>query len=70
MASWLFSVYPLPTKMIPFGQSGLHVRFTHFVETLSPLYEAKVGRSLSMHSGINTGLAVTADMDPEKEPMV
>lgn len=37
-----------------------------FVEKLSPLYEAKVGRSLLMHSGINTGLAVTADMDPEK----
>lgn len=37
-----------------------------FVESLNPLYETKVGRALSMHSGINTGLAVTADMDPEK----
>jgi len=37
-----------------------------FVETLSPRYETKVGRALSMHSGINTGLAVTADVNPEK----
>jgi len=36
------------------------------VEARSPLHEAKVGAPLSMHSGINTGLAVTADMDPEK----
>jgi len=36
------------------------------VDSLSPQYESKVGRGLSMHSGINTGLAVTADVDPEK----
>lgn len=36
------------------------------VEALSPRYEVKVGRALSMHSGINTGLVVTADVDPEK----
>jgi len=36
------------------------------VEALSPRYEIKVGRALSMHSGINTGLVVTADVDPEK----
>lgn len=36
------------------------------VEALNPLYEARVGAPLSMHSGINTGLAVTADVDPEK----
>ena len=36
------------------------------VEALSPHYEIKVGRALSMHSGINTGLVVTADVDPEK----
>ena len=38
----------------------------HFVESLNPLYEPKVGRALTMHSGINTGLAVTADVNPEK----
>jgi class 3 adenylate cyclase len=38
----------------------------HFVNALNPRYETKVGRALSMHSGINTGLAVTADVDPEK----
>ena len=38
----------------------------HFVESLNPLYETKVGRALTMHSGINTGLAVTADVDTEK----
>jgi class 3 adenylate cyclase/tetratricopeptide (TPR) repeat protein len=36
------------------------------VETLSTRYEIKIGRALSMHSGINTGLVVTADVDPEK----
>ena len=36
------------------------------VEALSPRYETKVGRVLSMHSGINTGLVVTADVDTEK----
>jgi class 3 adenylate cyclase/tetratricopeptide (TPR) repeat protein len=36
------------------------------VEGMNPVYEAKVGAPLSMHSGINTGLAVTADVDPEK----
>ncbi|TFH44466.1 MAG: adenylate/guanylate cyclase domain-containing protein, partial [ANME-2 cluster archaeon] len=36
------------------------------VETLSPRYETKIGRALSMHSGINTGLVVTADVNPEK----
>ena len=38
----------------------------HFVDSLNPLYEAKVGRALTMHSGVNTGLTVTADVDPEK----
>ncbi|EFK05456.1 adenylate and Guanylate cyclase catalytic domain protein [delta proteobacterium NaphS2] len=37
-----------------------------FVESLNPLYQDKVGRNLTMHSGINTGLAVTADVNPEK----
>ena len=37
-----------------------------FVESLNPLYQDKVGRNLSMHSGINTGLALTADVNPEK----
>jgi len=36
------------------------------VDAMSPQYEARVGRPLSMHSGINTGLAVTADVDPER----
>jgi class 3 adenylate cyclase len=38
-----------------------------FVEQdISPRYESLLGSALSMHSGINTGLAVTADLDPEK----
>ena len=37
-----------------------------FVESLNPLYQNKVGRTLTMHSGINTGLAVTADVNPGK----
>ncbi|MBW1868345.1 MAG: AAA family ATPase [Deltaproteobacteria bacterium] len=36
------------------------------VEALSPHYKTKIGRALSMHSGINTGLVVTADVNPEK----
>jgi class 3 adenylate cyclase/tetratricopeptide (TPR) repeat protein len=37
-----------------------------YVDSLSPRYEAKAGCVLSMHSGINTGLAVTGDNDREK----
>ena len=33
------------------------------VKSLSPQYEARIGAPLSMHSGINTGLVVTADVD-------
>lgn len=36
------------------------------VEAMNPTFEARVGAALSMHSGINTGLAVTADVDREK----
>ncbi|MBW2481535.1 MAG: AAA family ATPase, partial [Deltaproteobacteria bacterium] len=36
------------------------------VDALSPKFKSKVGRDLSMHSGINTGLAVTADANPAK----
>ena len=36
------------------------------VEAFSPSYEIKIGRPLSMHSGINTGLVVTADVNSEK----
>jgi len=34
-----------------------------FVETMSPRVEQRVGRSLSMHTGINTGLVVTGQVD-------
>ena len=37
-----------------------------FVKKLSPRYEKKIGHPLSMHSGINTGLVVASDVDPEK----
>ncbi len=36
------------------------------VERLSPQLEEKVGRPLSMHSGINTGLVVTGEVNLEK----
>jgi len=36
------------------------------VEALSPQLEEKVGKPLSMHSGINTGLVVTGEVDLEK----
>jgi class 3 adenylate cyclase len=41
---------------------GIH----HLVEAMSPQFEKKVGRSLSMHSGINTGLVVTGEVNVEK----
>jgi class 3 adenylate cyclase/tetratricopeptide (TPR) repeat protein len=36
------------------------------VKSLSPGYEKKTGRSLCMHTGINTGLVVTGQMELEK----
>ena len=36
------------------------------VEALSPELEERVGRPLSMHTGINTGLVVTGEVDMEK----
>ena len=36
------------------------------LEALSPQLEEKIGKSLSMHSGINTGLVVTGEVDLEK----
>ena len=36
------------------------------VKGLSPRYEGRIGIPLSMHSGINTGLVLTAEVDPEK----
>jgi class 3 adenylate cyclase/tetratricopeptide (TPR) repeat protein len=36
------------------------------VKGLSPRYEGRTGAPLSMHSGVNTGLVVTAEVDPEK----
>ncbi len=36
------------------------------VEALSPELEEKVGRPLSMHTGINTGLVVTGEVNMEK----
>jgi len=37
-----------------------------FVQGLSPKYETRIGAPLAMHSGINTGLVVTAEVDLEK----
>jgi hypothetical protein len=40
---------------------------THdLVKALSPQYEEKIGQPLSMHSGINTGLVVTGELNLEK----
>jgi len=36
------------------------------VESISPQHEGKVGRPLSMHTGINTGLVVTGELNMEK----
>lgn len=36
------------------------------VERLSPGFEAKIGQSITMHTGINTGLVVTGNVNIEK----
>jgi class 3 adenylate cyclase/tetratricopeptide (TPR) repeat protein len=36
------------------------------VDTLSPRYKEKIGQSLSMHTGINTGLVITGEVNVEK----
>jgi len=36
------------------------------VATLSPQFEGKIGRPLTMHTGINTGLVVSGEVDVEK----
>ncbi len=36
------------------------------VDDISPELEKRIGRSISMHTGINTGLVVTGDVDLEK----
>jgi class 3 adenylate cyclase len=36
------------------------------VEGISPKFEERIGRSLTMHTGINTGLVVTGEVDVEK----
>lgn len=38
----------------------------NLVENLSPKWESKIGRRLSMHTGINTGLVVTGEIDVDK----
>ncbi len=42
------------------------MEISNLVESLSPDYERKIGRPLSIHSGINTGLVVTGEVDLEK----
>ena len=36
------------------------------VDSINPRYEERIGQSLSMHSGINTGLVVTGEVNFEK----
>jgi len=36
------------------------------IESLSPQFEGKIGRPLTMHTGINTGLVVTGETDIQK----
>jgi len=38
----------------------------YLIEVLSPKYEKKFGQALCMHTGIESGLAVTAEIDPER----
>jgi class 3 adenylate cyclase/tetratricopeptide (TPR) repeat protein len=38
----------------------------HLVDAFSPKVENKIGKSISMHTGINTGLVVTGEVDIER----
>jgi len=42
------------------------IEIRDFVNKISPEYENKIDQKLSMHSGINTGLVVTGEIDLEK----
>jgi len=55
----LFGV-PGPMRMIPSGRSKPPAKS---MKALSPEIENKIGRRLSMHCGINTGLVVTGEVD-------
>jgi class 3 adenylate cyclase/tetratricopeptide (TPR) repeat protein len=37
-----------------------------YVQSVSPKYEKRIGRKLSMHTGINTGLVVTGEINYQK----
>ncbi len=40
------------------------------VDTISPEVEKRIGQTISMHTGINTGLVVTGEINMEEAPMV
>ncbi|MCK5099132.1 MAG: AAA family ATPase, partial [Desulfobacteraceae bacterium] len=61
----LFGV-PKAHENDPIRAINAAIEIHEFVKSISPLYELKLGTTLSMHSGINTGLAVTADVNPDK----
>jgi len=42
---------------------GRHYKLPCFLENMNPQFEEKIGQPLSMHSGINTGLVVTGEVD-------
>ena len=42
------------------------IEIRDYVNKINPEYEEKIGQPLSMHSGINTGLVVTGEIDLEK----
>jgi class 3 adenylate cyclase len=50
----------------PFRAVQAALEIHAFVKELSSQYEGRIGVPLSMHSGINTGLVVTAEVDIEK----
>ena len=64
----ILALFGVPTahEDDPIRAINAAIEIHEFVESISPRYREKVGRDLSMHSGINTGLTVTADIDPLK----
>jgi class 3 adenylate cyclase len=66
MRSWRLFGVPKAHKDDP-GRAIRAAKEIHdLVEEISPQFEERVGQPLSMHTGINTGLVVTGEVDLEK----
>ena len=59
--------FPWAREDTPVRAIQAAIRIHRFVKFISPRYERRPGRRLTMHSGINTGLIVTGEAGRERE---